>query len=989
MHVTTNSHILTLGEDHVYSLRKIGVAGDDSWLESRRGEAFGRHLKVQLHDTTLELFFERKSIGSVLLSNNSAVNKVLSLVEHWNREIGPTDLSTIKTVEMLRIWPQLLCHKRFNVKCVTYNCGGLLAEMALKRDTWVKLLGSEKETSEHDVIVLSFQETDSLNRVKNSILTLQRVCDLSRAYLFKTHALLSSVQLLGLMTIVFVKHKLVPHVSHLSTSTSSTGLLRMWGNKGAVLTKFKLFSDEIIGNGHEFVFVNCHLSAGEGVTQLGRRKWELKEIGNKFGVGNLAPNQENDESSSISDISEEEIDPDIDSLSLGPKLDKVRSSSQTSESTAVAFSETASEGASESDFGATPEANNGAVFSPTLPATNAPGGVESPTIAPSDASNVDTKDVPSGDLPNRASTPNEGSEKEIHTEIPTMPPSGDTAEIPEIELSTAPPSGKKVESRQGSRYIAIMGDLNYRVLLSDSQSKQKVNNKEWDGLLAYDSLLLERRQGLVFLNFEEPRITFAPTYKYELGTRKLKGRIPSYTDRVLYRSNCPTEVIKYDSIPDLLQSDHRPVTLTGAVESDVCVSSEAKDQVTQRSMVIADTAENNARPKLEIDQPIITLSGPPLSVVRDTIVVKKKGSRPVHFIVENAQAEAEKAKSNSGAETEEESDHHHSSSSSSSSSDSESESVSTVTQTDDQNASGTQANGTQTSETQNGETQTSGTKSSEKENSRAQKNSNDTGIGAWELKIPPLDFIRADAAIITPEKDITISPASALVNAKIPEQKLLIEARVGLTPRDVILLVKPKPTNDHSQPDGADVSVQKYVFVRIEPTKSVLGQSLDDLPHTENNVPVPIYTLGEYLRAKSRTIPRVFLVKAESSLFQQVLSWIDNGQQLDMQVLNAANTAVTHAGDYAVAQVLLSIFEYLPEQFLGPNAKRKMANKKFKETITYICQVLNDVFNTESTEEVKTLDLWANVLYDRRDCKAGPNEKRAYLRSMLIMASSQ
>lgn len=961
MHVTTNSHILTLGDDHVYSLRKIGVAGDDSWLESRRGEAFDRHFRVQLHDATLELFFENKSIGTVALSNNSSVEKVLSLIEHWNREIGPTDLSTIKTAEMLRNWPQLLCSRRFNVKCVTFNCAGLLAEMALKRDTWVKLLGPEKETSAHDVIVMSFQESDSLNRVKNNSVTLQRVCDLSRAYLFKTHTLLSSVQLLGLLTVVFVKHKLVPYVSHLSTSTSSTGLLRVWGNKGAVLTKFKLFGDEIVGNGHEFVFVNCHLSAGEGVTQLGRRKWELKEIGNKFGVGNLASTPANDDSSSISDISDEEINPESDELPMGPKIDKVRSLSQTSESTAVAFSETASEGASESEFAGTPETAGGAVFSPTLPPVDVPPGDESPTIAPSDApgnapmdeippvdlppSDFPPTDLPPADLspadiPDRRSTPKNTNEKEIHTEIPSMPPSGDTAEIPNISLSAPPSSGKKVESRHSSRYVVIMGDLNYRVLLSDSQSKQKVNNKEWDGLLAHDSLLLERRQGLVFSNFEEPRITFPPTYKYELGTRKLKGRIPSYTDRVLYRTDCPTEVIKYDSIPELLQSDHRPVTLTGTVESDVCINTEVKDQINQRSMVIADSAENNARPKLEIDHPIITLSGPPLSVVRDTIVVKKKGSRPVNFIVENAQIEADKAKTNSSPEA--------------------GEDAATEDDVD--------------KDTDSAET--------------AQTSPGDKEYSAQNTKIPPLDFVRLDAVLITPEEDIAISPASALVNASNPVQKLLIEARVGLTPRDVILLVKPKSNNDQSQPDGADVSVQKYVFVKIEPTKSVLGQSLSELPLTDKNIPAPIYTLGEYLRAKSRTIPRVFLVKAEPTLFQQVLSWIDNGQPLDIQVLNAANKASTHAGDYAVAQVLLSIFEYLPEQFLGPNAKRKLASKQFKDTVTYMCEILNVLVDTENIEEVETLDLWANVLYDRTDRKAGPNEKRAYLRSMLIMASS-
>lgn len=68
-----------------------------------------------------------------------------------------------------------------------------------------------------------------------------------------------------------------------------------------------------------------------------------------------------------------------------------------------------------------------------------------------------------------------------------------------------------------------------------------------------------------FKNFLEGRITFEPTYKYDINTDNYdtsdKCRIPSYTDRILYRTRQKGGVScsYYDAIKELKLSDHRPV----------------------------------------------------------------------------------------------------------------------------------------------------------------------------------------------------------------------------------------------------------------------------------------------------------------------------------------------------------------------------------------------------------------------------------------------
>ena len=65
-------------------------------------------------------------------------------------------------------------------------------------------------------------------------------------------------------------------------------------------------------------------------------------------------------------------------------------------------------------------------------------------------------------------------------------------------------------------------------------------------VLDFDQLNYLKNEGLVFRGFSEDKIKFPPTYKYDPGTNQFdtssKKRVPSYTDRILYKHQSTTEV---------------------------------------------------------------------------------------------------------------------------------------------------------------------------------------------------------------------------------------------------------------------------------------------------------------------------------------------------------------------------------------------------------------------------------------------------------------
>jgi hypothetical protein len=108
------------------------------------------------------------------------------------------------------------------------------------------------------------------------------------------------------------------------------------------------------------------------------------------------------------------------------------------------------------------------------------------------------------------------------------------------------------------------GDFNYRIGLSNEHVRSLIDRGDLDTLMENDQLYLQRTRSAVrdvFDHYDEARITFLPTYKFDLGTDEYdtseKARIPAWTDRVLRKGNNLRQ-INYNSAP-LRFSDHRPV----------------------------------------------------------------------------------------------------------------------------------------------------------------------------------------------------------------------------------------------------------------------------------------------------------------------------------------------------------------------------------------------------------------------------------------------
>uniref|UniRef100_A0A914H3N1 Inositol polyphosphate-related phosphatase domain-containing protein n=1 Tax=Globodera rostochiensis TaxID=31243 RepID=A0A914H3N1_GLORO len=132
-------------------------------------------------------------------------------------------------------------------------------------------------------------------------------------------------------------------------------------------------------------------------------------------------------------------------------------------------------------------------------------------------------------------------------------------------------------SQNGDEYANVFwfGDLNFRVhrvadvekIARSFEQKTFWRPSDFVHILAHDELSAERQKGL-FEGFCEGIIRFPPTHKFLIGTNLyVPNRMPSYTDRVLFRSLSSDSSqylvpIRYDCVWDVTCSDHKPVYCT-------------------------------------------------------------------------------------------------------------------------------------------------------------------------------------------------------------------------------------------------------------------------------------------------------------------------------------------------------------------------------------------------------------------------------------------
>jgi len=114
--------------------------------------------------------------------------------------------------------------------------------------------------------------------------------------------------------------------------------------------------------------------------------------------------------------------------------------------------------------------------------------------------------------------------------------------------------------------IFWFGDLNFRISQPSTLLKESIQDNTYDirEFVKCDQLTNYMRLGRCFPGYKEGKITFLPTYKFQKNTSNYDNiveRVPSYTDRILYRSSDTSivESYSYNSVPSIKCSDHKPV----------------------------------------------------------------------------------------------------------------------------------------------------------------------------------------------------------------------------------------------------------------------------------------------------------------------------------------------------------------------------------------------------------------------------------------------
>ena len=118
-------------------------------------------------------------------------------------------------------------------------------------------------------------------------------------------------------------------------------------------------------------------------------------------------------------------------------------------------------------------------------------------------------------------------------------------------------------------YYFFFGDLNSRINLDFSdqlienliKNDSKTLNGDFKDLLVYDQFKQYQKESSLILQMDEAPIKFSPTYKYNIGTSEYdvnKKRIPSWTDRILFKKFSETIPLAYNKCL-LSLSDHQPV----------------------------------------------------------------------------------------------------------------------------------------------------------------------------------------------------------------------------------------------------------------------------------------------------------------------------------------------------------------------------------------------------------------------------------------------
>ncbi|XP_038622324.1 synaptojanin-1 [Tachyglossus aculeatus] len=186
-------------------------------------------------------------------------------------------------------------------------------------------------------------------------------------------------------------------------------------------------------------------------------------------------------------------------------------------------------------------------------------------------------------------------------------------------------------------YVFWCGDFNYRIDLPNEEVKELIRQQNWDSLIAGDQLINQKNAGQIFRGFLEGKVTFAPTYKYDLFSDDYdtseKCRTPAWTDRILWRRRkWPFDRSAEDL--DLLNAgfqDERKILYTWT-PGTLLHYGRAELKISDHRPVVAlmdvDIFEVEAEERQNIYKEVIALQGPPDGTV---LVSIRSSSGEDHF----------------------------------------------------------------------------------------------------------------------------------------------------------------------------------------------------------------------------------------------------------------------------------------------------------------------------------------------------------------------
>ncbi|KAI9723878.1 MAG: hypothetical protein M1828_003997 [Chrysothrix sp. TS-e1954] len=290
------------------------------------------------------------------------------------------------------------------------------------------------------------------------------------------YKLVAEEQLIGLLLLVWASPEVAPHVRSVSTTSVGTGLAGYLGNKGASTARI------VLGETTRLVFIDSHMSAGVGKSELQRRNWDAAQI-----------------------MSRTKFDPVVDSLgSSAGHSEKIGD-----EDFAFWFGDL------------------------NYRLTGIPGEDVRRLLLLHTRNEYDVGQLPErkidkeiSEAPNAVAVHRE-SREHAHSESTTSTDSNSITSIGADSHRTSTTSMNTLHELDNVEGSSL-----------DPTSLQTT----LDSLLTHDELHEQQRSGKMFQDgWREGPITFVPTYKYDVGSVGLfdsgeKRRAPSWCDRILYRT---------------------------------------------------------------------------------------------------------------------------------------------------------------------------------------------------------------------------------------------------------------------------------------------------------------------------------------------------------------------------------------------------------------------------------------------------------------------